>query len=284
MPAPSGSCGPSTTPVSYPEWYTRKDRSGWAAAAGPTSTGEANGLPPDSPLCTAIDRHARVASGLEERRAHLPGGGIVVVEVPAAGRVGVDLPRRQLVGRRDLVHRGEGDIEGSDVRDGVALDQHAVVAAQFGGQRLAALHRIDRQRVGRADHGNGGDHGDGRVALGRGRGRASARPRSSRSDRPRRNRSGGSPCPTRRTPGSGSARRRPPPGSRRSSTTRWSAASGRRTMDGHGRLVGIGGGRRRDREPAARLGTTRPRLLVAARLQRDQPGRQAGRRQQEPPP
>src|SRR5215212_6635172 len=44
--------GPSSPADSNPEWYTTNRSSGCARAAGPTSTGDAYGLPPEKPLCT----------------------------------------------------------------------------------------------------------------------------------------------------------------------------------------------------------------------------------------
>ena len=167
-----------------PSGTRRSARSGLAAAAGPMSTGEANGLPPDRPLCTAtiVDAGLRArAAGTARPTGGADGSWSSRNQPP--GRVRVHLPRAQVVGRGDLGHRRQRRVERADVGDGVALDQHAVVAAQLGGQGPAALHRLDRQRVGVADDRDGRDRRRPPCRCRRARGRASTRPRSSRCGR-----------------------------------------------------------------------------------------------------
>ena len=179
-----------------------------AAAAGPMSTGEANRLPPDRPLWTATTGTPVSRAACRNGRADGRRGRVVVVEVPTARRVGVHLPRAQLVGRGDIGHRRQGDVERPDVGHGVSLDQDAVVAAELGRQRPAPLHRVDRQRVGGADDGDRRDDGDGGVAAGQHQVapvlRREAVDRVGLPTCPLRE----VPAPRRRTRGSGSARRR----------------------------------------------------------------------------
>ena len=251
---------------------TDVDRRGVAVAAGES-------------LVHRDDWDARIPGGLQEGVADLRCVGVVVVEIPAARCVRVGLPGAELVGGGDLRHRGEGGVEGTDIGHGVALDEHTAVAAQLGGERLASLHGVDRQRVGGANHRDRRDDRHGRVAAHEhevppvlrreavdGLGLAAAALWEA-----------GAPLAgfeevglhvdddfgrRRWCRGRGRGRR----GRRR-----------RRSVDRGRRLFGVRGRRLRDRERPAGLRSLRARPLVAAGLQCGEAGRHAGRREEEPP-
>ena len=130
------------------------------------STGEANGLPPDRPLCTAttgtpvsrtVCRKAAPiwgAAGSWSSRYHPLGEWVYAFHAHSSWTAAMS------------TIAASATSSGPDVGDGVTLDEDPAVTAQLGGERLAPLHGVDRERVGGADDGHGGDHGDGGVAAG----------------------------------------------------------------------------------------------------------------------
>ncbi len=132
-------------------------RSGWFAAAGPTSTGEAAAGP--RPLWTQMIRwpSARTWSqnALPMSSSSRHGGPSCVYAFHAAiSNVG-----------RGGGHRVERRRQRTDRRRRVTLDQHVADAAELFDLAAGALHHLRRQRIGVGDDGDRRQHGDGGVAA-----------------------------------------------------------------------------------------------------------------------
>ncbi len=122
---------------------------------------DVGGIRPET-LVDGDDRRAGALGGQvgdvgEERLAHR------TLERVAAADVGVGLPRHDVVLARQGRHALEGGVEVTDLGEGLALEQHPVVATERLGEAAGDLHLLDRHRVVVVDDGQGREHGHRRV-------------------------------------------------------------------------------------------------------------------------
>ena len=246
-------------------------------------------MPPDRPLCTAIDRHAGVAARPAGTRAPICGAaGSWSSRYQPLGRVRVHLPRAQVVGGGDLGHRRQRGVErarrrgrrGPGSAPGRRRTARRPAPCPAPWRRSTAGRR--RRRPGTAEI-----TATAGVAPGRARGRASTR-------REKQSIGSSSPHAACGKPDAPLARLEEVGLHVDDDVSRRAAVVGVVVVVGvgvdvvgpwtvvvasSGSVAAVSG----TVNAPAGLGALRARPLVAARLQRGQPGRHAGRRQEEPP-
>ena len=141
--------GPRRCRPSKPEWYTQNAMSGLAAAAGPTSTGDANGSPPPRPLCTATigPPVARTACEERPRRPAVPTDRGRRGTSPCARACTPSTPRSRAGGDPP----SPSSAASSGPTFGHAWPWISTRPSPHSSAAIApaALHHLDRQRVGR---------------------------------------------------------------------------------------------------------------------------------------